>query len=91
MLFNRNPKRRNRVQRTIVIIQKPQKLSRKIIDLPVPCPKGLNGTHLPYLMNFHRASANNSGEPTGIFRCPICGAQSIYALHSQTRKPIRIG
>ncbi|HEX8639295.1 MAG TPA: hypothetical protein VF692_14590 [Pyrinomonadaceae bacterium] len=92
MLFNRNPKRRNRVQRTIVIIQtRKPKLSRKIVDLSVPCPKGLRGAHLPVLLNFAGTSVNNSGNASGMFRCPLCGRREVWAEHSQTKKPVRIG
>ncbi len=90
MLFNKN--RRNRRVRHIIIVQTPKpKLSRKIVDLTVPCPKGLNGRHLPVLLNFVGSSVNNSGTATGRFQCPLCGHREVWAAHSRTKKPVRIG
>lgn len=93
MLFNHNRNnRRNRVQRTFVIVQTRQpKLSGKIKNLSVPCPNGLRGRHLPVLLNFTGESVNNSGNASGRFRCPLCGLTQVWSEHSRTRKPVRIG
>lgn len=94
MLFNRKPNQRNRVQRTIVIVQKTPRLSKADTRLTVACPRGLDGQHTPpTLLAFSNHSVNNSGQPTVIYECPHrnCHVRQIFARDSRTGKLIRIG